>query len=156
MVDPGSMSNADPVIKFAVFAELPWLLFSDADPAGSNAARRIDREFGAGDEATITWVGLPDGTIAAIEALFVQFDPMLCRTALSALKASSAVPVDDSELVKAMTKAKGALGLYLAAELVAQRADRVRALHEAGYWPEPVQELLGKLRTLLGGGNDDD
>jgi len=32
------MSNADAVIKFAVFAELPWLLFSDADPAGSNAA----------------------------------------------------------------------------------------------------------------------
>ncbi len=155
VVDPGSMSNAQPVIKFAGFADLPWLLFSDADSAGVAAARRLDVELGNGDEATITWVGPPGGSIAACEAMFAQFDPALCRAALSALKPSSTVPADDGELVKAMTKTKGALGRHLAAELITRRGDRARALDEAGYWPQPIQKLLAKLRPLLEGGRYD-
>lgn len=156
VVDPGGMSNADPVIKFAVFANLPWLLFSDADSEGVRAARRLDREYGNADEATISWVGTPGGPTAACEALFARFDPALCRAALTALNPSTTPPADADQLIEAMTKTKGSLGRHLAAELIVRRGDRERAQIEAGYWPEPIQELLARLRTRLGGGDDGD
>jgi hypothetical protein len=53
-----------------------------------------------------------------------------------------------------MTNTKGSLGRLLAAELIARYGDRARVLDEPGYWPQPLQELLRKLRHLLGGDAD--
>jgi putative ATP-dependent endonuclease of the OLD family len=154
VVDPASMGNASPVIKFANFVNVPWLLFSDSDPAGVDAARGLDSAYARSDDATITWVGQPGGPIKAVEALFVAFDADLCRAAYEALGLNAPAPMDEPGLVSAMTNRKGSLGRLLAVELVARRGDRERAINEPGYWPHPLQELLCKLRMLLGGGAD--
>lgn len=154
VVDPGSMSSADPVVKFAKFVEVPWMLFSDADPAGVSDARRLDSSHGGGDEATITWVGPPGGAIHALEDLLVEFDLDLCRAALDVLGTPLPTSADKPEVVKALTGKKGAVGRLLANELIRRHPDRARALDEEGYWPEPIRALLRKIATLLEGGAD--
>lgn len=148
VVDPESMGNAAPVVKFANFVDIPWLLFSDADPAGVKAARDLDKECAKGDEATIVWVGPPGGPVEAVERLLLTFDADLCRAAHQTLRAGTAPSLSDEDLLKAMTRTKGSIGRFLALELIARRGDRGRALAEPGYWPQPLQQLLTKLQTL--------
>lgn len=151
VVDPGSMATpyATAVVKFAELVGLPWLLFADADDKGSKAARRLDSEYGDGDEGRIIWVPRPPNgdQNGATEQMFVDCDQQLCVAACRPLGYK-----DGDDLLEFMKKHKGAIGHLLSAELI----ERYPWHASADEWPEPLKQLVARLDQMLspGGRND--
>lgn len=145
VIDPGSMNqpHTAAVVKFANRVGVPWILFSDSDSAGMAAAKKLDSDFGTGDESCIVWVG--DGSdLSSIEPVLHAFDEDLCRAACEKMGCST-----DDDVLDYMRTHKGVIGRLLALELIERRPDRRKALAEDGYWPEAITDLLRKVNDVL-------
>lgn len=151
VVDPGSMATpyAAAVVKFARLVGLPWLLFADADDKGSEAARRLDRDYGDGDEGRIVWVPGPPSIDRdeATEQMLIDHDHQMCAAACRHLGYE-----DGDDLLEFMKKHKGAMGRLLFDELV----ERYPWNTSTDEWPEPLRQLVARLDQMLppGGRND--
>ena len=151
VVDPGSMASpyAAAVVKFAELVGLPWLLFADADDQGSKAAKRLDNDYGDGDEGRIVWVPGPPNIDRdeATEQMLIDHDHQMCAAACRHLGYE-----DGADLLQFMKKHKGAAGRLLSAELV----ERYPWHTSADEWPEPLKQLVARLDQMLppGGRND--
>ena len=151
VVDPGSMASpyAAAVVKFAKLVGLPWLLFADADNQGSAAARRLDSDYGDGDEGRIVWVPGPPSIARdeAIEQMLIDHDHQMCAAACRHLGYE-----DEDDLLEFMKKHKGAVGRLLSVEFV----ERYPWTTSADEWPEPLKQLVDRLDQMLppGGRND--
>ena len=154
VVDPGSMASdmALAVVKFANLVGLPWLLFSDSDDAGRQAAEKLVRDHGSGNESLIVWVSAGEGvdSAEATERMFLNVCPEVCAAACEHLSHEQNKDMD--ALLSVMKKYKGAIGNLLAAELI----KRYPWLTHANQWPEPLRELINRLDGILSDGHGDD
>jgi putative ATP-dependent endonuclease of OLD family len=145
VIDPESMNSdlAGAAIKFAKLIDVPWLLFADSDGPGTAAANSLIAEYGEGDSSNVVWVTSAGqrslGTGGAIEAMLVEFDAELCRTACLAVRPD--LPATDSAL-QLLTKMKGSVGPTLARRLIDEYPD-------VETWPEPLRVLVDKLNSRL-------
>lgn len=140
VIDPLSMANESAIaaVKFAELVEIPWFLFADGDEEGRKAVEELTKHRSPQN---------PDGgeriTFAhqseATEAMLVEHDEALCRTALGAV---SAVPDDSADLVVALRAQKGTVGRFLASALIDSSP-------EVADWPEPIVTLVSALRQAL-------
>jgi len=154
VVDPGSMASdmALAVVKFANLVGLPWLLFSDSDDAGRQAAEKLVRDHGSGNESLIVWVSAGEGvdSAEATERMFLNVCPEVCAAACEHLSHEQNKDMD--ALLSVMKKYKGAIGNLLAAELI----KRYPWPTHANKWPEPLRELINRLDGILSDGHRDD
>ncbi len=137
VVDPEAMSTpvALAVAKFAIAVGLPWFIFADCDPAGRAAAQALAAT--STPPAPVVWAGKPDGASdkgvsGAIEAMVVDFDEDVGKTACERLRPDLA-PVTD--VLSTMKDLKGSVGQTLA-DVMIERYD------DASTWPAPLQELV--------------
>lgn len=148
VVDPGSLGSehASAVVKFANLIGLPWVLFSDSDPSGVMAARKLVSDHGDGDESRIIWVPSPPAGSGkrgeATERMFLDFDSELCAAACSPLGFDAS-----QSLLDFMVKKKGAVGRLLAAELIVRHPWAAGDGEEC--WPSALHALIAKLDEVL-------
>lgn len=145
VVDPESLGSpiAYAAIKFANLAEIPWLIFSDADGPGKAAANKLISTLGNNGQSHIVWIDTDAGSgVSAIESLLIAFDGDLCKKACTDLR-----PDIDQNLsaLDVMTSMKGAAGAVLGRGFV-------RKHPELSTWPQPLQTLVARLEDKM---NDD-
>lgn len=143
VIDPGSMGNelAMAAVKFAKLVRIPWLLFADADEQGKQDADGLISSHGDGDTSLVVYGGASSGGIrrGATEAMLVQFDEDLCRSACRAVRPELRDDASALDLLKAL---KGSAGASLAHALL-ERYPEVAA------WPQPLRELVRRLEDRL-------
>jgi putative ATP-dependent endonuclease of OLD family len=153
VVDPGSMGSeyAIAIVKFANLLEFPWILFSDSDPSGTAAAKRLVRDHSEGDMSRIVWVPSEPTKSGdrggATERMFLDFDRDLCVAACSPLGFDPMLHDDD--LLGFMKGHKGAIGRLLAAELIVRHPWCTDSNEEGEIWPKALCNLITKLGTIL-------
>lgn len=151
VVDPAGMASdyAAAIVKFANFIGIPWILFSDSDPAGVGAATKLVNDYAGGDQSHIVWVpGAPHESRAggATEQMFLDFDPDLCTAACSTL----GFAVEREDLLSFMKKKKGSLGRLLATELIARHPWPLGGqVTTATCWPNALHLLVQKVDQAL-------
>jgi predicted ATP-dependent endonuclease of OLD family len=148
VVDPGSMASdlAIAVVNFAKRVGIPWLLFSDSDPAGEAAAMRLIADHGDGDMNRVIWVRLQASSRGwATERMFMDFSQDLCESACRRLGFSG----DASRLFKFMMRRKGVLGNLLAEELISRHPWPEDPALQMECWPPPICQLISKLDNAL-------
>lgn len=137
------------VIKFARHIEVPLQILADNDPAGYRSVQQIMNLLDEDDE--VIWISCSTGSHGigkgehhtAIERMIIDFDPEACRRACRSIGLNP--PNDTGGVFEMMKSNKGTLGNSLANELV------VAHPYTAGApWPEPLRELVQRLRYRLG------
>lgn len=135
----GTLSRA--AVKFANLVKIPWVLFCDTDEQGEQGSNALIRDFGGGDRSklvNITGNVGGAGPVSAIESMLIGFDEELCKAACLEVRPD----LDrDSTAIDMMTKLKGSVGSAVALGLVA----KYPTVNE---WPEPLQELVTRLKRL--------
>jgi putative ATP-dependent endonuclease of OLD family len=143
VIDPGSMGSelAIAAVKFAKLVGIPWILFSDADEQGKEQVERLIGSHGDGDASLAVFGGASrDGMQrGATEAMLVQFDEDLCRSACRAVNPELPEASAALDLLRAT---KGSAGSSLA-QMLLERYPDVEA------WPEPLRELVRRLEEQL-------
>lgn len=124
VIDPGSMSNATPIVKFANAIGIEWVLFADNDEAGQRDAAVHDPT----KERTV-FVGSQG---QAFEAAMTAFDKTLTAAVCATLS------------IDRLSKDKsGATGRLLADQILQSgRADSA--------WPESVTSLISEIKKRMG------
>lgn len=145
VVDPGSMNQpmAEVVIKFAELVGIPWYLFADRDEPGRQAVDEILGRHGESDpwgQPRVVWVDEDGGQ--ATERLMVDFDPEVCRAALTVIGFEPEASASDSDLVQAVKDHKGSVGSSLAHELISRHPDHPD-------WPPSIRTLIEQLERAL-------
>lgn len=144
VIDPESMlaPTALAVAKFANAIGIPWFIFADSDPAGVDAVKKLAAT--GSTPPKIVWIGKPDsnaasGVSGAIEAMIVDFDEEIGRTACERVRPSAA-PV--TNVLSTMRSLKRSIGQTLA-DVMLERHD------DPATWPAPIQELIQAIEGAL-------
>lgn len=153
VIDSGGMNDpiVRAVIKFARHAEVPLVVFADADQAARNTVDRLVKAglLDASDE--VVWAEHPGssdqpgprrGRTVAIERMMIEADVDACLAACRAL-GETLEPEDD--VLEVMKRLKGSIGDVLAREFLAANP----FVGEVD-WPEPLRRLTSVLRGHLG------
>ena len=151
VVDSGGMERqlVGAVIKFARHAEVPLVIFADADSAGRGHVEYFVANHQLDASREVVWSGqaqpqatASEGTQAgAIEKLMISAAPDACRAACEALGA----PVTQQDrLLSTMKGLKGSVGAPLASEFLARHP-----YSDGTAWPGPLRRLVEVLRSRL-------
>ena len=151
VVDSAGMTSpyVKALIKFARHVDVPLLVMADDDQAGQS---RVTKLIGEGklDSSQIVWMktqtaGQSEATKPtndAIERMLIGFDLELCRRVCQQFDRPAS---NEKETLNSMKDIKGNIGSFLAEEFL-------KAYPYSGtgsHWPEPLRELVDKLRRQL-------
>lgn len=137
VVDPGSMSQAHPVVKFAQVAGIPCVLFNDADRAGTTAEQELP------SSAKRVWVTGDPVQPGALEAVLVQHDEQWCLDRCQEL-----LPSGQGTARERLDVLKGSYGAPLGRAFV-------RDYPAVTTWPKGFQDLVDALAPAVDSGADD-
>jgi len=149
VVDPDSMSKAQPLVKLADAIDLPWYLFVDRDGPGVSDASKICEQFDDQDSHGAERRVFVMDTRGATEAMLRQHDPEMCRRAVVQVRPDLADSTDD--LPSLMGQVKGVAGGAYASELITAYVDPAD-------WPDGLRTLIRTLEIALrpaAGGTDE-
>ena len=138
VIDPGSLGSplANAAVKFAKLIDIPWVLFSDSDKKGREAAMKLVANHANGDQSHIVWVvednSDRDSSSSAFEHMITHFD--------RDLSIQACMEVDEYQ--NRLYKLKGSVGMPLA-KLFLEKYPELET------WPLSLQELMSKLGALL-------
>ncbi len=138
VIDPGSLGSplANAAVKFAELISIPWVLFSDSDEKGREAAIKLVKTHANGEQSHIVWVegnnSDRDSSSSAFEHMMTHFDRGLSIQACKEI----------NEYQTRLNKLKGSVGTPLA-KLFIEKYSKLET------WPLPLQELTSKLEALL-------
>ncbi len=128
------------LIKFARHVDIPLLVLADDDTAGQKDVKNLVEE-GKLYCTEIVWMSTK-ATNGAIERMLMEFDLELCQRVCQQFD----LPANNKkEVLKSMKSKKGSMGALLAEEFVKAHPYRGTGSH----WPEPLRELVDKLRRRL-------
>ena len=127
VVDPGSMSNSGPLLKFADAIGTPWLLFSDHDEAGKKDASACDPGL-----LKTTFVGDPG---EGFEAAICRYNQQMADDICAELQ------------IERLSKDKSGV----TGRRIAHRIIDTFPVSDMTLWPICVQALLSKIQPHLAG-----
>lgn len=137
-----------PVINFARLIRVPVLIWADGDEAGERRVSDLAERMGLELDRDVVWVQSPSESEsnsgrsrdAAMERMLVEFDLEMCRRACQVL----GLEADDETAVWNSLKGnKGVTGAVLATEFLKAHPYKLDV-----EWPEPLRELVDRLRSL--------
>lgn len=151
VVDSAGMNQQyiEALIKFARHTNVPLLVLADNDTAGKTTMKRLVKE-GKLYRTEIVWMETQtadqSGTTkiknGAIERMLIELYSELCQRVCQQFDLPAS---NEKEALESMTSIKGNIGAFIAEEFL-----KVYPYSSTGsHWPEPLRELVNKLRHQL-------
>jgi hypothetical protein len=146
VIDPESMANNVTIaaVKFARLAQIPWVLFADADPPGKSAVDLLAAQVGDEVHDHVVWIqsGVDDaGAVDSVfEEMMIQYDEAVCRAACIEARPASKDSTDST--MRLMTQSKGFVGSTLARHFIDAHED-------SRTWPLALRRLVDRLNVQV-------